>query len=108
MCWYTTICYFGTKIKNDDIRGSVTNKEWKKFVKNNIATRFNSFSVSNKLGYWNGDKELTHTLTLIHKADQKIMDNLIKLAKEYSLIYKQDEIIINTTKSENFIEISKI
>jgi hypothetical protein len=108
MCWYTTICYFGTKIKNNDISCIVTNKEWKKFVKNNIATRFNSFSVSNKTGYWNGDKEKTHTLTLIHKEDPKIMDNLINLAKEYSLIYKQDEIIINTTKSENFIEISKL
>jgi len=108
MCWYTTICYFGTKIKDQNLIKIVSNKEWEKFVKNNIKPRISCFTVSNKTGYWEGEKELTHTLTIIHKKDKKIMDNLIYIAKEYSMIYNQDEIIINTTKSENFIEISKI
>jgi len=108
MCWYTTICYFGTKIKDGNLIKIVSNKEWEKFVKNSIKPRFSSFTISNKTGYWEGEKELTHTLTIIHKNDKNIMNNLIYIAKEYSMIYNQDEIIINTTKSENFIEISKI
>tara|TARA_Y100000389_G_scaffold179671_1_gene193930 strand:- start:305 stop:631 length:327 start_codon:yes stop_codon:yes gene_type:complete len=108
MCWYTTICYFGTKQNKVNLTKKISYNNWQKFVNNNIKTRFSSFSISKNIGYWNRTKEVTHTLTLIHKNDPKIMEDLINIAKEYNLLYNQDEIIINTTKSENFIEVSKI
>jgi len=103
--WYTTVCYFGTNIKNINI---VSNNEWFFFVNKYIKPCFNSFTISNNIGYWNGVKELTYTLTIIHKNDPIVMDKLINISKKYSMIYKQDEIIINTTKSINLIELSKL
>ena len=99
MSWYTTICYFGTKINKNKFSKYVTNIEWLKFVNNNINNRFKNFTVSKDIGYWEGEKELTYKLTLIHKNDENVMNNLIKIAKEYSILYKQDEVLINTTKS---------
>lgn len=105
MTWFTTICYFGTRINKNNIIKKVTKHNWNLFVNNNISDKFKSFTISSNYGFWNNEKELTYTLTIIHQNDKNIMDNLIKLAKEYKVLFNQDEIIINTTTSVSFIEI---
>lgn len=105
MSIYTTICYFGTKINKNNVIKHVSKNEWNKFINKNIIPKFKSFTISSNHGFWNNEKELTYTLTIIHQNDKKIMDNLIELAKEYKHLFNQDEIIINTTNSVSFIEI---
>ena len=103
---YTTICYFGTNINNKGIISKVSKKNWRWFVNKHIVNKINSFTISSNIGYWNSKKELTYTLTIIHKEDNKIIDKLIEIGKEYKELYYQDEVIINTIKNHDFIEIN--
>lgn len=106
MSYYTTVCYFGSKINKNNIIKTVTKKEWNYFVNLYIKNKFNSFTTCSKnIGYWNGNKELTHTLTLIHQKDNNIMNEIINIAKKYSHLYEQDEILINTVKNASTVYI---
>lgn len=103
MKWFTTICYFGTKINKNNIISKVTNKNWNSFVNNNICNKFKSFTISSNYGFWNNEKELTYTLTIIHQYDKQIIDDLNIIAKEYKELFNQNEIIINTINPASFI-----
>lgn len=97
--WYTTICYFGTKIDKNNIIKHINNHEFNQFVKKYIQNKFESFTITDNIGYWNGEKEITKCLTIIHTNDNNTLDKLINIAKKYSKIYNQDEVLINTVKS---------
>lgn len=97
--WYTTICYFGTKIHKNNVTKYINNNEFNQFIKKHIQNNFDSFTISDNIGYWNGEKELTKCLTIIHNNDNETINKLINIAKKYSKKYYQDEVLINTVKS---------
>jgi len=107
MLIYKTTCFFGTKINKNNIISYVTKKDWNSFINFNIKDKIQSFTTSKHIGYWNGEKELTYSLSVYHcKNDNNIIKNLKSISKKYIDIFNQDEIIINTIKTENMYKIN--
>ena len=44
------------------------------FIKKHIQNKFDSFTISDNIGYWNGQKEITKCLTIIHNNDNDTLD----------------------------------
>tara|TARA_Y100000389_G_scaffold92309_1_gene88960 strand:- start:3396 stop:3719 length:324 start_codon:yes stop_codon:yes gene_type:complete len=102
MLIYKTTCFFGTKINKNNIISYVTKTDWNSFINFNIKDKIPSFTTSKHIGYWNGEKELTYSLSVYHsKDDNNVIKNLKSISKKYIDIFDQDEIIINTVKTEN-------
>ena len=102
MSIYKTTCFFGTKIKNNNLISYVTKKDWNLFINNNIINTIGSFTISKHIGYWKGEKELSYSLSVYHYENDKDLINDLKLiSKKYVDVFNQDEIIINTVKTEN-------
>lgn len=107
MSIYKTTCFFGTKISKNNMISYVTKTDWNSFVNFYIKDRIPSFTTSKHIGYWNGEKELTYSLSVYHcKNDNNIIENLKNISKRYVDIFEQDEIIINTIKTENIYRIN--
>jgi len=107
MLIYKTTCFFGTKINKNNIISYVTKKDWNSFINFNIKDKIQSFTTSKHIGYWNGEKELTYSLSVYHcKNDNNVIKNLKSISKKYIDIFNQDEIIINTIKTENMYKIN--
>ena len=107
MLIYKTTCFFGTKINKNNIISYVTKKDWNSFINFNIKDKIPSFTTSKHIGYWNGEKELTYSLSVYHcKNDNNVIKNLKSISKKYIDIFNQDEIIINTIKTENMYKIN--
>lgn len=107
MSTYKTTCFFGTKINKNNIISHVTKKDWNIFINRYIKDKIKSFTISKHIGYWNGEKELSYSLSVYHlDNDKKIIKNLKNISKKYVEIFNQDEIIINTVKTENIFRIS--
>lgn len=107
MSIYKTTCFFGTKINKNNILSRVTKKDWNGFINYYIKDKISSFTISQHIGYWNGERELTYSLSVYHcKDDIDLIDNLKNIGKTYVDIFNQDEIIINTVKTENIYRIN--
>jgi len=107
MLIYKTTCFFGTKINKNNIISYVTKTDWNSFINNNIKDKIPSFTTSKHIGYWNGEKELTYSLSVYHcKNDNNVIKNLKSISKKYIYIFDQEEIIINTVKTENIYRIN--
>lgn len=107
MLIYKTTCFFGTKINKNNIISYVTKTDWNTFIDYYIKDIIPSFTTSKHIGYWNGEKELTYSLSVYHcKNDNNIIKNLKNISKKYLDIFKQEEIIINTVKTENIYRIN--
>lgn len=107
MSVYKTTCFFGTKINKNNIISYVTKTDWNTFIDYYIKDIIPSFTTSKHIGYWNGEKELTYSLSVYHcKNDYNIIENLKNISKKYVDIFKQDEILINTVKTEYIYRIN--
>jgi hypothetical protein len=107
MSIYKTTCFFGTKINKNNIISRVTKKDWNLFINTYIKDTIQSFTISKHIGYWNGERELSYSLSVYHLDDDKnIINNLKNIGKKYVDTFNQDEIIINTVKTENIFRIS--
>lgn len=107
MSIYKTTCFFGTRINKNNIISYVTKKDWNLFINTYIKDKIESFTISKHIGYWNGERELSYSLSVYHlDNDKNIINNLKNISKKYVDIFNQDEIIINTIKTENIFRIS--
>ena len=76
----------------------VTDKLFNKFVKQNIVPRFKSFSITQSIGYWNGDPEDISIVTVTSEQYFDAID-VHKIAKEYCEQFDQEAVFINSLSS---------
>jgi hypothetical protein len=107
MSIYKTTCFFGTTINKKNIKSYVTHADWNFFINRYIKNKISSFTTSKHIGYWQGEKEFTYSLSVLHhENDNYLINNLKAISKKYIDIFNQDEIIINTVKTENTYHIN--
>jgi len=95
--------YFGTDIAGS---GTVTQDYIDNFILQQFVPRFQGFSVSEIIGYWEGIKERTITISINCEDEEveEIAAQLELIAEVYCLECKQDCVMIETVEvSSTFI-----
>ena len=95
--------FFGLSMPDGQV---VSLKEWKNFVKNEIAPNFTGFNVVDSEGYWKGKTERSKIVTfIISKQDEKAeMQKIRSIAQSYVKKFKQDSVmVVHITGNREFV-----
>lgn len=92
--------------RNIGFAGLVSEEELSLFLRDVVATKFQSFTRQDIIGYWEGMEERSVKLTFI-VAEEEGHEAIVKarqIAHAYCLLFRQEAVAINTHTSDFFLE----
>jgi hypothetical protein len=90
---YSITITFGRSTLNGS---PVTDHQWNSFVRDHIVPRFNSFTLTSHVGYWQGVREISESCRVlvdwadINKADEKSRE----IAQLYGQQFRQEYVLV--------------
>jgi len=99
------VLYFGRDINDQDghLPGYVTDIMWADFMYRSIDPRFDGYTVQQCEGSWQGMKEATIMVTIMH--DQDVDFVIEKICNEYCSRFDQDCVMVErSVVSISFVE----
>jgi hypothetical protein len=88
---------------------AVSAGEWSAFIQNEIASRFDAFTLTTATGYWKGEAEVSETFSLY--TDWESLNDAHAKAVEVAAIYcqkfNQDCVLLDITQGHQVAFITK-
>ena len=98
----TYLVYFGRNIPTPQLGHEatcrITDEQFNKFIRDNVVPRFQSFSITDGIGYWKGERESVSIVTIISEHYFDAID-VHRIAKEYCQQFDQEAVFINSLSS---------
>ncbi len=79
--------------------GVVTDEMFNSFIKDELDTLFDGYTISNVLGMWKGVPEITNCISIC--TDRQ--DDVLKVAAAYKQLFAQDSVAIQTLAPMAFV-----
>lgn len=92
-----TELYFGRQTP-DSWRHGVADQQWQDFEINEIASRFDGFTVLDGRGYWKGQSEKCKVVVFVHVDTGDTRARIDDIQEEYRKRFGQEEILRVDTK----------
>lgn len=99
---YSFQLYFGLSKPNG---GAVSLKEWNDFQSNIIGKYFDGFNVTDSIGFYKGESEISKIVTIVSDISDK--NKVYELAKEYDRMFQQESVLLFQKEIDDFVFISE-
>ena len=87
----------------------VSYSEWSEFIQDEIASRFEAFTLTTATGFWKGEAEVSVTFLLYTDWDCLNTDHAkaVEVAVAYCQKFNQDSVILDITQGHQVAFITK-
>lgn len=87
----------------------VSSGEWSAFIQNEIASRFDAFTLTTATGYWKGKPEVSETLSVYVDWTDLNADHTkaVEIAVAYCTQFNQDSVLLDITQGHQVALITR-
>ena len=84
--------YFGRNIASEN--REVTDSEFDRFLSNEVCPLFQGFTVSDAIGYWQGERERSNVLEILCEDSPLIRADFQTIRAAYCARFNQDDVLV--------------